>query len=184
MDLDIDSILDQLEQQGKRSSVRRTSISFSSSSVNQSNIAEDEHVEDPLPMKKSIEELTLNDLDPYATGHSESETEETKLDDQTELFNLDLQQIYSNHSLLNEENPTTTVTLPTAVDHLEIELRQEVLQHQFETTPIVNGNHAEEEEEEEEEIPAADPTENSTSIVLHSVDSIVNATDLAEVEVN
>lgn len=152
-------------------------------------------------------------MDPYANHENElNATDEETL----ERFKLDLQELYSSSTIVPsttatgteetlsdqvlDDEQSNTVTLPTAVEHLEYEVRQEILQHTFDnpsSSPLLieetTGSTERNDEEtphsrrasDVEQISTVDEPENSlTGHVLHSVDSIVNAKDLADVEVN
>ena len=233
MDFDIDAVLDQLEKTSKWTLLpvfadRR----FVHLLVNQSDIEEKEStpiaqattVSSPTP-RKSVDELLLLDLDPLAPTGNDDLDQEEKL----QRLKQDIQELYASSAIvhppsvptptlpdvISQPDDSATVTLPVAVEQLELEVRQEILQHTLELplllpdlTTIVNGNHHKQEEEEDESIqstsssspeeeeeqqqqqPPSSPVvqsntpplpnepdliQHETPIVLHSVDSIVNA---------
>ena len=192
-----------------------------------------------LTEEKSADELLLLDLDPLASSNNDSILD---VDDKLELLKFKIQELYASNTL--NDQPTTitsstlpdvisqpedipTFTLPMAVEQLEIEVRQEILQHTLETnvsggllpdlTTISNGIHEDHEpivdqsislsssEQNQDEPTELSPVEKGNSIftvpaesepdllqhdvqsnpiVLHSVDSIVNATSLVDAQVN
>jgi hypothetical protein len=126
--------------------------------------------------------------------------------------------------IIGQQEELSSISLPLAVEHLELEVRQEILQHTHEqpssslllpdVTALVHGNHDENNEtvllstsiEEEENLsstPVIETVEASNSfifqnepdliqhettptqppIVLHSVDSIVNIPNVADLKV-
>ena len=231
MDFDIDAVLDQLEKTSKWPLLLVVShIGLDSLLVNQSDIEERETsplASAALPYstsRKSVDELLLLDLDPLAPT-ANADLNEQDQEEKLQRLKQDIQELYASSAIIHpphvpaaplpdvvsQPEDSSTLTLPAAVEQLELEVRQEILQHTLELpslmpdlTTIVNGNHdeheeeslhstpIEEEEEEDEELntPIVEPTDMSnttplpsepdllqheTPIVLHSVDSIVNA---------
>ena len=109
-------------------------------------------------------------MDPYA--NTENNSNENK-EDELERLKFDIQQLYT----------SSTVALPTAVEHLEIEVRQEILQHQLEPTISPEIPIPSKEMVEEETLPPSTPPDSPSHQILHSVDSIVNASNVSDVEV-
>jgi hypothetical protein len=93
---------------------------------------------------KSVDELLLFDLDPSVTKTDDQHQDKN---DKLERLKYDIQQLYASHStsttannpsivstsilpdVISQQDETSTVTLPEAVEQLEIEVRQELLQH-------------------------------------------------------
>ena len=175
----------------------------------------------PLPPIKLVDDLSLFDLDPLS--HSEYQTndhEGSKLDS----FQQDLQDLYASSIVVDppvapssipilsdvsyQQEDILSTSLPLAVEQLEIEVREEILQHTHEQ-PLPDGHHEKTQEvaslltsiEEEQQSPLAttdtkeivenesdciphDASPTQTQTVLHSVDSIVNATTMPNLELS
>ena len=191
--------------------------------------------------RKSVDDLLLLDLDPLNNVENHSnDTDEDKL----ERFKQDLEELYAQSTVIDTPLVTTPIlpdiigqqeelastSIPLAVEQLEIEVRQEILQHTLEqpsptvllpdVTTSASANHDEENREtilvsnpptEEEEnlssTPVIDtmetlnsfvfqnepdliqhettqtPTPTQPPAVLHSVDSIVNLPNVADLKV-
>ncbi|CAF1245680.1 unnamed protein product [Adineta ricciae] len=216
MDFDIDAVLDQLEKKLNQSDLEEKqaiepppAVSSSASLPSTS----------PPPPIKSVDDLSLFDLDPLS--HSEYQTndhEGSRLDS----FQQDLQDLYASSIVVDppvapsfvpilpdvpdQQEDILSTSLPLAVEQLEIEVREEILQHTHEQ-PLLDGHHEKTQEatflstsiEEEQQSPLAtadtkeivenesdciphDVSPTQTQTVLHSVDSIVNATTMADLE--
>jgi hypothetical protein len=193
--------------------------------------------------QKSVDDLLLLDLDPLNSVENHSNnTDEDKL----ERLKQDLEELYAQSTVVDTPAPVvttstlpdiigqqedlTSTSIPLAVEQLEIEVRQEILQHTLEqpssslllpdVTALANDNHEENKEtilvstptEEEENLsstpvietlealnnfvfqnepdliqhettPIPTPTATQPPIVLHSVDSIVNIQNVADLKV-
>jgi hypothetical protein len=175
MDFDIDAVLDQLEKTRKIFFIRNL-LSFEFCifiPVNQSDLGEKEtnqHVQTSSPpsaSRKSIDELSLLDLDPF--GNTENHTNQDN-DDKLERLKQDLQDLYASSTVINppliptptlpdiigQQEELSSIALPLAVEHLEIEVREEILHHTLEQsssplllpdlTTLLNGNHEDKKE--------------------------------------
>ncbi|CAF4690539.1 unnamed protein product [Rotaria sp. Silwood1] len=228
MDFDIDAVLDQLEK-----------------TLNQSDHEEKEPNQIiqtssmPSTSMKTADELLLLELDPLGNPEYHNNNNNQENDDKIERIKQDLQELYASSIVIDTPSmPTSTLpdvivqqeenlstSLPFAVEQLEFEVRQEILQHTLDQssspdlTTMPNNHHddtketglfstsststeeGEEEEEEEEEekpsspLPVTETAQTSnnliyqsepdliqhetppvkTPVILHSVDSIVNA---------
>ncbi|CAM2726281.1 unnamed protein product [Rotaria socialis] len=157
MDFDIDAVLDQLEK-----------------TLNQSD-HEDKTTEQIIQtpsssstLTKSVDDLLLLDLDPL--GHPEDNDNNQENDDKLERIKQDLQELYASSvvidtssapipilpDLIGQQDELSSTPLPLAVEQLELEVRQEVLQHTLEQTSssllspditnISNSHHDDEKE--------------------------------------
>ncbi|CAF0781552.1 unnamed protein product [Adineta ricciae] len=218
MDFDIDAVLDQLEKKLNQSDLEEKQAIETPPAVSTSASASPPSTS-PLPPIKSVDDLSLFDLDPLS--HSEYQTNEhegSKLDS----FQQDLQDLYASSIVVDplvapssvpilpdvpdQQEDVFSTSLPLAVEQLEIEVREEILQHTQEQ-PLPDGHHEKTQEatslstsiEEEQQSPLAttdtkeivenesdcishDASPTQTQSVLHSVDSIVNATTMADLE--
>lgn len=212
--------------------------------------------------KKSVDELFLLDLDPLGSieSHNNNNNNEDN-EEKLERLKQDLQELYASSTVIDLPTPlpppppppvtiptstlpdiigqkeeVSSTSLPFVVEQLELEVRQEILQHTLEQQPsssssspalllpdlttFPNENHddnketvlfstsSDEEEEEEEEnllsIPVIEETVQTSNnfiyqnepdliqheipptqsaAILHSVDSIVNAPMVYNLEV-
>lgn len=187
--------------------------------------------------RKSADDLLLIDLDPLAPSNHQSNENP---DDRLQRLKFDIQELYAVDSVNNsndivstaltdvstEQDEMPTMTLPEAVEQLEIEVRQEILQHAFEAsssspgaplTDQITGSNDDEDfvvdqfnsssttEPSDQEQPAtlslaeeihltatksididsdfSQQDHSSNPSIIHSVDSIVNAMDIHDLEV-
>lgn len=137
---------------------------FSHFTVNQSNHEENEIKSIDLPLvspKKSTDDLLLLDLDPF--GHPNIE-QDNNPQDNLQSIQHDLEDLYPTPTIVlpeiatREDEDLSSVSLPLAVEQLEIEVREEILQHILEEPSAsslspdlttVSNDH----EDEESEIP-------------------------------
>jgi hypothetical protein len=196
----------------------------------------------PSTARKSVDELLLLDLDPLGNteNHHDNDNNQEN-DDKLERLKQDLQDLYATSTITNlpsiptptlpdiigQQEEISSALLPLAVEQLELEVRQEILQHTVEQpssplllpdlTALPNGNHDDTKEsnllstssssiEEEQNLsstPVVETTQTSHNPIvqnepdiiqheipstqrpniLHSVDSIVNAPMVPNLEV-
>ena len=245
MDFDIDAVLDQLEKTSAFSHSCRH-CDLVSSLVNQSDVEEEKInpvVESsPIPPavlptpRPSVDELLLLDLDPLGNIENHQSDSSHEQEDKLERLKFDIQQLYASSvvvtrptaqtptlpDIIGQQEELSSASLPQAVEQLELEVRQEVLQHTLEQTSpslllpdlttVTHVNHedttdtrlshASTDEETNDDLsllPVLQETNTSNtliyqnepdllqhetppsqvSLILHSVDSIVNASDAA-----
>jgi len=148
--------------------------------VNQSDLEEkdtNQIIETSPPIstsRKSVDELFLLDLDPFGSIENHKNNNNEENDDKLERFKQDLEELYASSTVIDPlpppsmQTPTlpdiigqqeefSSTSLPLAVEQLELEVRQEILQHTFEQpsssslllpdlTTLPNGNHDEKKE--------------------------------------
>ncbi|UJR35187.1 hypothetical protein I4U23_027954 [Adineta vaga] len=204
MDFDIDAVLDQLEKKLNQSDLEENHVN----QINEISLP----ISSPTPpSSKSVDELLLLDLDPYSNTENQfNGQDENKL----ERFKQDLQELYASSividpriisppmlpDIVNQQEEIPSTSLPLAVEQLELEVREEILQHTHEQSSLLNGNQEEilslstfndgeiqseptsNNRIEDKNEPDLIPQETSTQTVLHSVDSIVNAATVSDLE--
>jgi hypothetical protein len=170
MDFDIDAVLDQLEKTRKLFFFFFfKSLFYRFITVNKSDLEEKEtnqiiQTSPPISTsRKSVDDLFLLDFDPLGSieNHNNDENDEDKL----ERLKQDLQELYSSSIVIDPPSVPTPIlpdiigqqeeflatSLPLAVEKLELEVRQEILQHTLEQpspplllpdlTTVPNSNH-------------------------------------------
>jgi hypothetical protein len=154
----------------------------------------------PLTSRISVDELLLLDLDPYANTENHQNNNQDN-DDKLERLKNDIQQLFASTTIthpsslstptlpdvIGQQDELLSTPLPLAVEQLELEVRQEILQHTLEQPPsplllpdlttLSNGNHNENKEtmlssisieEDELSTPVIEETQTSNNILFQN----------------
>jgi hypothetical protein len=224
MDFDIDAVLDQLEKTRKFYRLKSFCFFFQFCFlfilVNQSDLEEkdtNQIIETSPPIstsRKSVDELFLLDLDPLGSIENHKNNNNEENDDKRERFKQDLEELYASSTVIDPLPPPSMQTptlpdiigqqeeflstsLPLAVEQLELEVRQEILQHTLEQpsssslllpdlTTLPNGNHdgkketvlfstsfEEEEEEKLSSTPVIETAQISNNLIFQNEPDLI-----------
>ncbi len=189
-------------------------------SVNQSDLEEkdtNQIIQTSPPIstsRKSVDELLLLDLDPLGSIENHNNNNNEENDNKLQRFKQDLEELYASSTVIDPPAPPSMQTptlpdiigqqeefsstsLPLAVEQLELEVRQEILQHTFEQpsssslllpdlTTLPNGNHDEKkemvlfstsfEDEEQEKlssIPVIETAQTSNNLIYQNEPDLI-----------